>query len=210
MQALLGASTLANFIPLRPGLFGRVAYHHAVNRISPIDSTKAIIAAVALSVILSSLLAGGVWITTKLNAPIWVAIAIPLLPPIIAGFTPSLRVFALAAIIRWTEILLWALRAYLAFELVGEPIEIPAALALACSTMIANLVPMAGNGLGVREWATGLLAPLLSPATLATAITAELVNRAAEIVATLVMGSLGVAYLARRRGEGAAAKPTAE
>ena len=40
MQALIAAATLLNFLPLRPGLFGRIAYHRTFNAIPAAASVK--------------------------------------------------------------------------------------------------------------------------------------------------------------------------
>ncbi len=40
MQALIATATLLNFLPLRPGLFGRIAYHRTFNAIPAAASVK--------------------------------------------------------------------------------------------------------------------------------------------------------------------------
>ena len=50
MQALVAASALLNFLPLRPGLFGRIAYHRAFNAIPAIATVKTVLQAAGLSV----------------------------------------------------------------------------------------------------------------------------------------------------------------
>jgi hypothetical protein len=57
------------------------------------------------------------------------------------------------------------------------------------------LVPIVGNGLGLREWAVGLAAPLLTPYVLGLGLAADLVNRATELVVILVLGLGGMAWL---------------
>ena len=43
MTALVGASWLLNYLPLRPGMFGRVAYHRRYNGIGVRDSVRILI-----------------------------------------------------------------------------------------------------------------------------------------------------------------------
>jgi hypothetical protein len=201
MQALLAASTLVNFLPLRPGLFGRVVYHRAVNRIAPIDSARTIIQAAALSVAVAGYLAGAVLVSVKTGSNLWAAALAPLPVLTVAACARRPRIIAIAATIRFVEVLVWSARYWAAFALIGSPIDAHAALALACVSMIANLVPFFGNGLGLREWAIGLAAPLLVGCKLELGVTAELVNRAVEMVVVLVMGLAGAGYLTflRRR-----------
>ena len=65
--------------------------------------------------------------------------------------------------------------------------------------MIVTLVPFFSNGLGLREWAIGLAAPLLTVYQLEHGITAELVNRAGELIVVLIAGLVGIAYLTHLR-----------
>ena len=63
--------------------------------------------------------------------------------------------------------------------------------------MIATMVPFVSNGIGLREWSIGLLAPLLADVTLERGLAAELVQRAAEIAVILPSGFLGTWWLWR-------------
>jgi len=112
----------------------------------------------------------------------WIA---AILSPIL--FVPFLRnhtarEFAAAFFIRIVETCVWALRIHITFQLIGQPIDAPAALALACAANIANIIPFIGNGIGIREWSVGFLAPLIAGVPLADALAAELVGRVAEII----------------------------
>src|SRR5262249_9440774 len=49
MTCLIGAAWLLNYLPFRPGLFGRVAYHKAVNGIPIVKSIGATISAIVCS-----------------------------------------------------------------------------------------------------------------------------------------------------------------
>ncbi len=69
---------------------------------------------------------------------------------------------------------------------------------MACVSMVAMLAPLTGNGLGVREWAIGLSARLLRKSDLVLGLTADLLNRAAELIMVLVLGLVGMGWLAWR------------
>ena len=202
MQALIAAATLVNYLPLRPGLPGRIAYHKAVNRILAIHSAKTIVQASLLSLVMVGYLAAVILLTRTLDGSrfwIWCGVLGPT-PLMLAGaFVRSLRIWLLAALVRYAEVFVWALRYYAAFKLIGLPITTTEALLFACVSMIATMVPFVSNGLGLREWAVGLTSPLLAVGRLEQGITAELVNRAAEMAVVLVLGLAGLAYLAARR-----------
>lgn len=122
----------------------------------------------------------------------------------------AIRPWAAALLIRLAEVLVWAVRYYAAFRLLGVTVDPEAALAFACISIVATLVPFVSNGLGIREWAIGLAAPLLSDQTMEIGLTAELVNRAVEIVVIVAAGSIATPLLARHRMPTRAGSPDPE
>ena len=206
MQALIAAATLINFLPLRPGLFGRIAYHKAVNRILAIHSAKTIVQASILSASIVTYLGMVIAVSAALHISLFHGVLAPI--PLLGAGTllPRLRIWLVAALLRYLEVFVWAARYYAAFALIGSPIGSTGALAFACISMMATMLPFVSNGLGLREWAIGLAAPFLTDYVLELGITAELVNRAAEIIIVVILGLAGIAWLgARRRHTGAAA-----
>lgn len=195
MQALIAAATLLNFLPLRPGLLGRLAYHKANNNIPVRHTVLTIVQAIGISLGVGIYLMLALLLCTKTNLPLWVGLAGPLPFFIVASLTNRFRIWALAGFIRYVEVFVWAARYYAAFALIGYSINIEEALAFACISMIATLVPFFSNGLGIREWAIGLAAPLLTAYQLEHGLTAELVNRTGEIAVVLIAGFMGIAWL---------------
>jgi hypothetical protein len=197
MLALIAAASLLNFLPLRPGLFGRIAYHKAYNAIPATATVKTVVQAAVISVSVAAYLAVALAAAGTTAIPLGLAVALPV--PLLAMATAprAVRVWAAAGLVRYLEVLVWAVRYHAAFALLGTPIDAPTALAFACLGVVANLVPFVGNGLGVREWAVGLAAPLLTPYMLQGGLAAELVNRAAELVIVTGIGLAGVAWLVR-------------
>lgn len=198
MQALIAASTLVNFVPLRPGLFGRIAYHKTINAIPATDSAKTVAQAVLLSVLVAAYLAGALMVGSLGWVPLWLAVGLPV--PLLAAGTihrPA-RVWCAAAGVRYLEVMVWALRYHAAFSLLEVELGPTGALAMACVSMVAMFAPFTGNGLGVREWSIGLAARLLRRSDLAVGLTADLLNRAAELITVLVLGLVGMGWLAWR------------
>jgi hypothetical protein len=198
MQALVAAASLLNFLPLRPGLFGRIAYHRAFNAIPAAATVKTVLQAVALSIAVAAYLALALLVAGRTAVPLWALVGLPV--PLLAAAAAfgRVRVWVVAGLIRYLEVMVWALRYHVAFGLLGAPIDAQSALAFSCLSLLAMLVPLVGNGLGVREWAVGLAAPLLTPYVLGLGLAAELVNRAAELVVIVVLGLGGIAWLTLR------------
>jgi uncharacterized membrane protein YbhN (UPF0104 family) len=199
MQALIASSTLANYLPLKPGLLGRVAYQSARYGVRPADSIRTVVEAIVMSAsvagafLLSSVLVGAVGIDGGWSLVLPAAVS--------AGLAaPRTRLWAQAFLLRQAELALWTLRYWAVFRLVGAPVGLDAAVVLAGASVLATLVPFVSNGLGIREWTIAFIAPALAHGTVSPsqAIVAELVHRAAELAVTVPVGLVALGYLARR------------
>ena len=199
MQALIAAAALANYLPLRPGLFGRAAYHKAFNDIAVGATVKVTLLALAISLAIAAWLVFSLFMAGRVSIPIWVVVggAIPVLMTVAA--VPASRRIGVAALIRYVEVLLLAVRYQAAFALIGSPIDLAAALTISCVALVVTLIPLTGNGLGLREWAVGIAAGLLTPYVLELGLAADLVNRAAEALFVAVLGLGAFAWLSARR-----------
>ncbi|MCC6659808.1 MAG: hypothetical protein IT437_02865 [Phycisphaerales bacterium] len=208
MTALIGASWLLNFLPLRPGLLGRVAYHKAVNHIPVSGSVRAVVGNIAAGFV--ALVFGALLVLAGRTqdgegfgeTAYYACIALIVMPVLAARAVPKRRPLLVAVALRFVDLLVWALRYWLIFRIVGSPIDAPAALAVAVVSQAASLVPLVGNGLGLREWAVGLTVaslPRVFASGTATGIglTADLVNRAAEVLTAVPVGLVSIAYLHR-------------
>jgi hypothetical protein len=217
MFALLGAAWLLNYLPLKPGVAGRVAYHKAVNEIGVRQSVVVVAQTVAIgaacfviqfiiAVVATRSGASERWVAAALGAPLAVA-------GLCAGALPRKGAlqhawrYAASFSIRYADSLVWALRYGILFDLAGRPMGIGGSAVLASVSQSASLLPLAGNGLGVREWAVGLAAHWMpgwsmTPADLAIpvafGISTELVNRVAEATVAVPVGLMSIGWLARR------------
>jgi hypothetical protein len=218
MQALIALATLLNYVPLRPGFFGRLAYHRTVNAIPLRHSALTVIQAIALSaaVVTYSGLAAiasaglGMSIGLLVIAPLPLLVFGSLVPGRASGANAGLQQTVLAGLfIRYLEVLVISLRYHAVFAVIGSAIDWPTSLAFACVSMLASMVPLLSNGLGLREWGIGFLAPLLTPYHLALGITADLIIRAAEMLSVLLAGLAGAWYLHRLRSRSTPANPGA-
>jgi hypothetical protein len=197
MQALMATTTLANYLPLRPGLLGRLLWHRSRNDIRARDALRTMLEAIALSALALATLLPALVAARRFGVALPIALAAPAALGVVAVAAAPARILALAFLVRYAETLLAALRYHLAFELVGAPVSAETSVAIACVSMLANLVPFVSNGIGLREWSIGLLAPALAGVTLETGIAAELVQRAAEVAVVVPTGLLGAWWLGR-------------
>lgn len=210
MHLLIGAAGLLNYLPLRPGMFGRFAYHKRVNGIRVKDSVGVALVCLVLTAV-ATMVALAVALACR-EAPAgyaWAAMASPaavfgLIGFGLAGaggaFSPRASVM-LALAVRHLDIVVWIVRYAVAFTLVGHPIAPFEAAVFVAAAQLAMLVPFVGAGLGVREWGIGLTLPVLDPgAAKALGLAGDLLNRAAEVLVATPVGLVCLGILARRGG----------
>jgi hypothetical protein len=221
MLGLIASAWLLNYLPVRPGLVGRVAYHKVVNNI-PVRASAAVLGAnLGVGFITIALLAAGAIAASSLGLARSAVGAIMLGPfagagllaAFAAGFHPWIRPLAFAFAFRYADSLVWAVRYALVFAIVGRPIGVPESMALAVVAQAAMLVPFVGNGLGVREWAVGLLSSALprsgeqsvfaptaaggAGVASAVGLSADLINRVAELLVSIPIGIIATMWVAR-------------
>ncbi|MGH7243982.1 MAG: hypothetical protein ACREJD_11230 [Phycisphaerales bacterium] len=217
MLALLGGAWLLNFLPLKPGVAGRVAYHKTVNGIDYRWSLVVVIQSIViglccfgLQVALASIAAERLW-SEEVKATF---IASPLAISLIGLAAPRRGVmthwwrYCGAFAFRYADSLVWALRYWLLFWIAGRPQGLSTTAAIAGISQSASLVPFAGNGLGVREWMVGLAARSLpewygkdTSMPVLDGVSVELLNRACEVVVAVPVGLLSLWWLFRRFGK---------
>ncbi len=219
MISLVASAWLLNFLPMKPGLMGRIAYHKRVNNIRVRDSARALGESVAMSAISTALLLGVALLLLGTTSP-WVVVAgsgVPglvllLLSAVLAARSLSLARLGAAMLLRYLDILVWIARYALLFELLDAPLTLGDTVLVTAASQLAQLVPFVGNGLGVREWGVGI-AGAASGATQAVSLTADLLNRASELVLAVPLALWATARVARRlsrrpQGEVSAAPQT--
>jgi hypothetical protein len=206
MNALIASSTLANYVPLQAGSIGRLAYHKVVHGIPVKTSLVVILVAMGLvAVSLVALVVVGLWVSRAGASWWWVAVTPLAWVPLLAG--PATRVVGACLVLRTVELLVIALQSWTAFRLSGWEIEPMTAVGVAVVAAVANLTPFIGNGLGVREWAVGLAAPLLGGYETDAGLAAQLTGRAVDAVMAVVMGGPALAWITSRRIAPAADAP---
>lgn len=207
---VIGAAWLANYLPLRPGFFARFAYHLIMNRMPVARTAHALIL---------TIVCGGVAVVTLLFTARMVpesgtlAAAGILLPGLVMFCLARLAAYARgswanildSASLRYIDVLVWTGRYALVFYLVGIQLDIRSAVALAAVSQAAMLVPLVGNGLGVREVAIAFVGAALpawyasqEPLDRSMTIAAEMVNRVGEVAAACVVGGISGWRLNRR------------
>jgi hypothetical protein len=209
MAALIGVSWLLNYLPLKPGLIGRVAYHRVVNGIPVPASLRVLVESLVVSgaAYLGVLLAVWGWSSGALAA---VAGSAGGLIVALTGLLPCIRSrstlgtdvqhAAAAAVLRLVDLAVWTARYALVFWMIGLELPVSSCVVVAVAGQLASLIPVA---FGVREWAVGLvggrlLAEAGQRALIGAAISADLVNRVAEVVAAVPVGLISARVLRGR------------
>ena len=212
MLVLIGAAWLLNYLPLRPGMVGRVAYHKAVNHIAIRDSARVVIQAVVCTAIAAFLLAAAAGVSGNgtdawpLLLPLLVLLPLALVArarytdPWSPARLPRAAALLLAIAIRYVDMTLWAARYWLAFSIIGSPLPFAQAALVAAVAQVAMAAPVA---LGVREWVVGLFS-----AVTVVGLAADVLNRAAEIAGAIPVGLASIAWLAAKARQRAATPAT--
>lgn len=204
MCKLIGAAAVLNYLPLRAGLFGRVAYQRAIHGVSIANSGKTVLWATGLS--------GAVACVLVLSAVIPHGLIVMLPLPIVAGLVAAvsargpIRDLGAAVIFRQLDGLAWVARYWLVFALIDVQVSPEGASAVAGVGMLASFIPLTSNGLGLREWGVAITAGQLptgwvaSPSSAAAGglgLTADLLNRAGELIVIVPIGLVSIAMLQR-------------
>ncbi|MCH7791057.1 MAG: flippase-like domain-containing protein [Planctomycetes bacterium] len=204
MTTVVATAWLLNYLPMRPGLFGRFAYHRTVNHVPIRVSTMVLVQSVGLSMasaaglLAVSALLFGQSVEFWFAAVLGVAALLTLLSIATRRSRPRVSVLFAAGVVRWFDMLVWAARYWVAFRLIGSPIDVLPAVLLATVSQVVLLVPFTGNGLGFREWAIGLVAGRFAIAAVSLGIIADLVNRIAELAVAIPAGLIAWSILSRR------------
>ena len=201
MASLIASAWLLNYLPLKVGMLGRLAYHKRVNGIPFRKSVRVLVVSVTLSGLAIGVLIGIaalVRLTAGRVGPEWtwvwcVPVPVGLLVAawVLRGTNGWAWRIALAGFCKYLDMMIWIGRYAAAFALVGSPLGFEASLIVAAVSQIALLIPISGNGLGIREWGVRAV-------TDPVGLLADVVNRAAELVVSVPLGLAGSAYAARR------------
>lgn len=198
MLRLTAAAWLLNYLPARPGLVGRLAYHKLVHRISLRRGVLIVLSSIgatglAAAITLSLTLFAG----PRAAAGLLVvsALAAALLTPIVlrrgTSTAPSTIALSLSAAVIWRilEMFNWAARYALCFAMVGTIVSPGDAVLYAAGAQVASLVPVP---MGLREWTVATLASVA-----AVGLAADLINRGVEVLVAIPIGLLSLRRLGR-------------
>lgn len=206
MLKLITASSLLNYLPLRPGLLGRTVYlktHHGlpVHQSLLVLLVTLVIGAIVLGVTGAAvLLAPPPWRTTVMAGVLCLLLALsPLAGPL------ARRLLRRPVVMAWLWVPLRVLdmvaaggRLWLGFAMVGQPLDFEQALAIAAVGSLIDMLGLTPNGLGLREWAVAGLYALQGHAG-AMGLAASLVERGVSAVVIAIAGVIALARLRRNQ-----------
>ena len=202
MVGLIQASALLNYLPFRPGLFGRAAYLKLVHQLPLRHSALCFLIVSTMGLIVSTA-ALGLWLITRLWLPMGPGVYAGALVVVVVALSFLVRGAArrvssrpvdkpwLWLPVRTADLFVTAARLWLAFEIIGHPIGPVEALGLAAADRLVALIGITPGGLGVREWVIALVAPAAAP----IALSAALIDRAAEAGVVTVVGAVSLLIL---------------
>ncbi len=201
MLALVAASGLLNYLPLRPGLFGRAAYLKARHNLPLRQSVLALFVVLGLSaLVLGAAAAIAQFVPLKWYRHVSIAAAVILmvLAPIAAGRLLRRRIVAgwLWVPLRILDVLVTAIRLWAAFAVVGHDLDFDHAVLAAAGGSFISLLGLTPNGIGMREWT---IAGLTAASAGSVGFAAAVVDRAVEAMVVLVVGLWSLAKLGLTR-----------
>lgn len=222
VTAAVGASWLLNYLPLSPGLVGRVAYFKATYKLPVRTSLRIIIETAAAGLVGGAVLL--MELTLQARAGLSGVILLGVWPIVLflriaagrAWVSPIVPVYAVAIAIKSLDTLVWAVRYGVVFTALGLPFSPLQCGIVAVVAQVSMLIPGLANGLGVREWVVGFVGAslpvwMIAHATstgpsigsitgsgrLETALAGDILMRITEVVGALVAGLIGAWFLAR-------------
>lgn len=202
MVQLIATSSVLNYLPLRPGLVGRIAHQDVVNGIPLSRSAISVVEAGVVCAFSIAWLAAAVALAQWSGMPVlgWTFAVLPSLGWCARRTTNPTMMQRLLNALAWRQVdlLAWGARYWAVFGLLGialSPLDCARAV---CIGGVANLIPFIGNGLGIREWAMGLAGERLALWSTDVGLAAELLNRAVDIAVAVPIGLLCAVPIARR------------
>ncbi|MEM9294257.1 MAG: lysylphosphatidylglycerol synthase domain-containing protein [Planctomycetota bacterium] len=213
MVGVTAMSGVMNYLPApRAGLVGRAVYLKTVHGYPLLDSARATIAILVLSLVAVAVPGTLLLLAGPAPSPVsWTLFG--LLLAYLVWVTPraAIRTLRVSPGTAWSwlpwRLLDWAIgaaRLALCFAAVGAAIDAPTALALAAGWAVVKMTAITPQGLGVAEWAVIGLAALTAGLPPGAAAAAALLDRLAE-AAALALGAL----LLGRKTRAAAQRPEA-
>ncbi len=190
MLALVCASGLLNYLPLRPGLVGRAAFLKMKHNL-PVRQSMWILAVILLiSVAVLGIAAAIVqWVAPAIQYEVALAalLLLTLGVPMVAGRVMKRKIVAgwLWVPMRAADLLITGLRLWIVFQISGKPIEYPHAVFAASAGLFVSLLGITPNGLGLREWA---IAGATSAATGHVGFAAAIIDRGIEAIVIIITG----------------------
>jgi len=190
MFALVCASGLLNYLPLRPGMFGRAAFLKMRHNLPLRQSAWIMLVVLGLS----GLVLGGAAAIVQFIPPEFqyeVALAAALIAtvitPIAAGRMLKRKIVAgwLWVPVRVADVLVSAIRLWIVFDVVGQPIGYGEAVLAASAGLFVSMLGITPNGLGLREWA---IAGVTSATTGHVGFAAAVIDRGVEAVVITLAG----------------------
>ena len=212
MFALICASSLLNYLPLRPGLLGRAAYLKLRHQL-PVRQSVLIL---AVTLVVGGLVLGATAVAVLASGQQWQPKACVAVLAALLVCSPLARIVA-GKLLRRPVVTAWAwlplkiadmlvggVKLWLALRVFGQTVTFEQALAVRAVGSVVDMLGVTPNGPGLREWAIGAVAALTGLVEGHIGVAAALFERGVEAVVVAIAGVLSVGRL---RGDGAMSSP---
>ncbi|MDA0802888.1 MAG: hypothetical protein O2819_03925 [Planctomycetota bacterium] len=202
MELLVASSSLLNYLPAKAGLAGRALYHTVMHGVPLGVSVRLILMSIAGTVLSCIVLAGVVIVAPSEQS---VIVAWPLLAVLVWCAPRALRsgalatAFAESVAMRFLDLGVWCVRYWIVFGVLDVSIDPRSAAMAGITAVLIGLAPFGANGLGLREWAIAGLGGMAGW-TADVGLSADLLNRAVDLVVVVPIGSVCTMIVTRRLG----------
>lgn len=201
MLGLITASGLLNYIPMiRAGTWGRTVYLKQRHGL-PVRQSVTILA-IVLALTVAVVGGGGAILLLFPPAVRWGVVLgglvlLTSLTPVVAPRCLRRPVIAGWGWLPWRTLDFAAAagRLWLGMLIVGQPVDVADVVVLTSASLLVKIAGLTPNGLGLSEWVVAALSAAVTPIEASVAAAAALVDRAAEVLVTVVLGGLALVGL---------------
>ncbi len=201
---LVMMSGMLNWLPMRAGLIGRTVYHSKVNGIPTTKSLRVLFESILIIVSMAGVALLMAIMSNLYNVHTLYLVCAPIVMCLPFVAREATRRWSLAITYRYVDILLFATRYWLIFDLMNYDITPKTAILLAGAGSIASLLPLPTGGLGGREWIIGLVSSWVTvfPSAIALGLIADLINRLVELIVVIPFGLMGQHFIQKKQPRG--------
>ena len=208
MLALVCASGLLNYLPLRPGLVGRAAFLKMKHNLPVRQSIWILLVILGLSGIVlggAAAIVQFIPLAYQYEVALAATVLMTLVVPLATGRLLKRNIIAgwLWVPVRVVDVLVTAGRLWVVFEIAGKPIAYEEAVLAASAGLFVSLLGITPNGLGLREWA---IAGMTNATAGHVGFAAAIIDRGVEAIVVTITGLWAMQRVSLKEKKGTKAR----